>query len=88
MWAPLSQAVTLNLYHQGHENYDNSGKPSEEKTPYKQVQLVKIENGAWEAKLDEDVSFKYYTFTVETAAEHSKLLTLMHIQQGLMEHAV
>lgn len=68
LWAPLSQAVTLNLYHQGHENYDNSGKPSEEKTPYKQVQLVKIENGAWEAKLDEDVSFKYYTFTVENSS--------------------
>ena len=52
LWAPLSESVTLNLYNQGHPNYDNSGSEHLEETPYETHELNQIENGAWEIKLD------------------------------------
>ncbi|PKK85679.1 MAG: hypothetical protein CVV63_04970, partial [Tenericutes bacterium HGW-Tenericutes-8] len=64
LWAPLSQSVTLNLYQQGHPNYNDQGELNDELTPYLQEPLDKIENGAWEVKLTGDYDFKYYTFTV------------------------
>ncbi|BCR36445.1 type I pullulanase [Mariniplasma anaerobium] len=64
LWAPLSQSVSLNLYNQGHPNYDNNGDLNDELTPYQTTQMSKIENGAWEIKLTGDYDFKYYTFLV------------------------
>ncbi len=65
LWAPISQAVTLNLYEQGHPQYDRLGNPSTETTPYATYNLEKIEKGAWEVVVDGDLDGKYYTFTVE-----------------------
>jgi pullulanase len=64
LWAPLSESVTLNLYNQGHPNYDNEGNSSNELTPYQSEPMYKIESGAWEIKLTGDYAFKYYTFSV------------------------
>lgn len=64
LWAPLSQSVSLNLYNQGHPNYDDNGDLNDELTPYETTQMYKIENGAWEIKLTGDYDFKYYTFLV------------------------
>lgn len=64
LWAPLSQDVKLNLYNQNHPNYDNTGNPSNEPTPYQSVTMEKIEFGAWEAIIPGDLTGKYYTFTV------------------------
>ncbi|PKK93626.1 MAG: type I pullulanase [Tenericutes bacterium HGW-Tenericutes-6] len=64
LWAPLSSAVSLNLYHQGHPMYNDQGVANEEKTPYQVESMYKIENGAWEVKLTGDLDFKYYTFSV------------------------
>src|SRR5690606_19628759 len=64
LWAPVSEAVTLNLYNQGHPNYDRLGNPNTETTPYDTVELEKIENGAWEVVVNGDLDGKYYTFTV------------------------
>lgn len=65
LWAPLSKSVTLNLYNQGHPNYDDQGQPHDELTPYQTESLYKIENGAWEVKLTGNLNFKYYTFSVD-----------------------
>ncbi|MBU1141236.1 MAG: type I pullulanase [Firmicutes bacterium] len=64
LWAPLSQSVTLNLYHQGHPNYNAQGELNDELTPYQNETMYKIENGAWEIKLTGDYDFEYYTFSV------------------------
>lgn len=64
LWAPLSQSVSLNLYEQGHPNYDNQGQPNDELTPYRTEPLYKIESGAWEIKLTGSFDSKYYTFSV------------------------
>jgi len=64
LWAPLSTDVTLNLYNQGHPNFNDQGQPSNELTPYRVEDLYKIESGAWEVKLTGNLDFKYYTFSV------------------------
>lgn len=64
LWAPLSQNVTLNLYHQGHPLYNDLGVSSEEKTPYATHELTAIESGAWEVILDENLHETYYTYSV------------------------
>ncbi len=65
LWAPLSQSVTLNLYNQGHPNYNDQGQPNDELTPYQTIPLYKIEDGAWEVKLTDNLDFKYYTYSVD-----------------------
>jgi len=64
LWAPLSSSVTLNLYQQGHPNYNDLGELNNELTPYQTESLYKIESGTWEVKLTGDYDFKYYTFSV------------------------
>lgn len=64
LWAPLSESVKLNLYNQGHPLYNDQGQSNEERTPFQTVDLERIENGAWEAILEGDFNFKYYTFSV------------------------
>ncbi len=64
LWAPISSQVELNLYQQGHPNYDDLGEKNDELTPYESYSLEKIENGAWEITLSKDYLFKYYTYTV------------------------
>lgn len=64
LWAPLSSAVSLNLYNQGHPMYNDEGVQNEEITPYQVEDMYKIENGAWEVKLTGNLDFKYYTFNV------------------------
>ncbi len=64
LWAPLSSEVSVNLYNQNHPNYDNTGNPSDELTPYQTIDLDKIENGAWEAVVPGNLNGKYYTFSV------------------------
>jgi pullulanase len=64
LWAPLSSEVQLNLYNQGHPNYNAQGQKVNELTPYQTEDLYKIENGAWEVRLTGDYSSKYYTFSV------------------------
>ncbi len=64
LWAPLSDAVVLNLYNQGHPDYNDLGQPSSEDTPVMSIPLDRIENGAWETVVTENVDFMYYTFSV------------------------
>ena len=64
LWAPLSEKIVVNLYHQGHPEYDNLGVENEELTPFETYELTPIENGAWEVIVDEELKGKYYTFSV------------------------
>lgn len=64
LWAPISEKVSLNLYHQGHAKYNNLGIASEELTPVRTVEMNRIENGAWEVSIEEDLINMYYTFSV------------------------
>lgn len=67
LWAPITKSVTLNLYNQGHPDYDNNGKPSKELTPYKQIPLKKGEKGVFSVVISGDLSGKYYTYTIDNS---------------------
>jgi pullulanase len=65
LWAPLSEAVAVNIYEQNHSNYDNDGNYIETPdTAIRTESMTQIENGAWEVVLNGDFSSKYYTFDV------------------------
>src|SRR5690625_2672465 len=64
LWAPISEKVELNLYKQGHPNYDNLGNKNNELKPFKTYDMTKIEDGAWEHVINEDLASYYYTFSV------------------------
>ena len=56
LWAPTAKNIVLNLYEAG-----NGG------SPYKYVDMVRGDRGVWSCSAD-DVTGKYYTYTVETVA--------------------
>jgi len=64
LWAPVSQAVSLNIYNQGHPLYNRLGESSEELNPVSTHTMTRIENGVWEVVLEGDYASKYYTFDV------------------------
>jgi pullulanase len=74
LWAPLSQSVSLNLYNQGHPNYNDQGIANNELLPYQVEPLSKIENGAWEVRLTGDYDFDYYTFTVTNNGQSNEVV--------------
>jgi pullulanase len=34
VWAPLARELKVNLYNQGHPNYNDQGQPNNELTPF------------------------------------------------------
>jgi pullulanase len=67
VWAPLARELTVNLYNQGHPNYNDQGQPNNELTPFETLDMTPIGQGAWEAKVTGDYMFKYYTFLVNNS---------------------
>jgi pullulanase len=65
LWAPISDAVTLNLYSKGHRasqlDYDNVAGTD---TPYQTIPMVKGAKGVWETSVQGDLDQVYYTYTV------------------------
>lgn len=53
LWAPTADAVKVNIYNEG-----IGGEM------LKSVDMEKVDNGQWIAKVDEDLSGKFYTFNV------------------------
>lgn len=65
LWAPMSNAVVLNLYTKGHTatQTDDQGNPGTD-TPSQQVPLVKGEKGSWSVVVEGDLDGVYYTYSV------------------------
>lgn len=65
LWAPISQAVSINLYTTGHkandEDYDGNVGTND---AYQVVDLVKADKGVWEVTIDGDLHGVYYTYNV------------------------
>lgn len=64
VWAPLAREMHVNLYNQGHPNYNDQGIPNNELAPFEMLAMAPIGQGAWEARVSGDYMFKYYTFSV------------------------
>ncbi len=67
LWAPLAESVALNIYEQGHPNYNDEGEASVDLTPVTVETMARIENGVWAYTTTTDYSGKYYTFSVNNA---------------------
>ncbi len=65
LWAPVSQAISLNLYEYGHRasETDYDGQAGTD-TPYAEYDLVNIGQGVWEVTVQGDLHGKYYTYDV------------------------
>ncbi|MCK7485131.1 MAG: hypothetical protein MZU97_05945 [Bacillus subtilis] len=65
LWAPLSDAVTLNLYQKGHRasQLDDDGVAGVD-TPYQTIPMVKGAKGVWQVSVTGDLDKVYYTFSV------------------------
>lgn len=65
LWAPLSSAVSLNLYDYGHQadETDYYGQAGTD-TPYAEYDLVKEDKGVWTVTVDGDLHGVYYTYNV------------------------
>ncbi len=61
VWAPISSAVEVNLYHKGH---DTGARSDGEDLPYETHSLSYGEKGMWNITISEDLNGVYYTFNV------------------------
>lgn len=62
LWAPLSNAVELNLYNAGHKT---TSRADGENTPYITHDLTYLAKGVWQVTVPGDLNGKYYTFSIE-----------------------
>lgn len=65
LWAPVSQAVSVNLYEYGHTSgqTDYQGQAGTD-TPYADYEMVQIGQGVWEVTVQGDLDGVYYTYSV------------------------
>ena len=65
LWAPISEAVQLNLYSVGHYAHqeDYQGNPGTD-DPYATYAMVRQDKGVWSITVEGDLDRHYYTFTV------------------------
>ncbi len=60
LWAPISSAVTLNIYDTG----TPAGLPGGTNSPIRTIPMAKDVKGTWIALVDENLHGKYYTYSV------------------------
>ena len=65
LWAPVSSAVSLNLYNVGHparlESFDDVAG---EDDPYETYEMTYVDRGVWEVSVPGDLHGVYYTYEV------------------------
>lgn len=68
LWAPISEAVTLNLYTKGHPAsvLDDQGVAGVD-DPSQTIPMVSGEKGTWQVIVDGDLNGIYYTYSVTNA---------------------
>lgn len=75
LWAPLSDAVVLNLYEKGHTaaQTDYAGVAGVN-TPYATIPMTRGEKGTFEVDVEGDLSGKYYTFSVTNGVRTNEVV--------------
>lgn len=75
VWSPVSQEITLNLYQTGDYMTD--------KEPLEQLKMTKGEKGVWSVLVNEDLSGKYYTYTVKNSAGENEVVDPYALSAGV-----
>lgn len=79
LWAPISKAVTLNLYNSGTTTRDGGASDIPNVTHV----MTKIENGVWEVKLDGNLHDTYYTYTVNNGGVEHEVVDPYAVSGGV-----
>jgi pullulanase len=84
LWAPISDAVVLNLYTHGHTaiQQDNQATPGVN-TPYQTYALSRYQKGTWQVIISGDLEGVYYTFTVTNGNLSSELVDPYAFSTGI-----
>ena len=67
VWSPFGKDLKVNVYDTGTPAMYKELDKTATDTPVKTVDMTYVEKGVWEAKINEDLSGKYYTYSVDTA---------------------
>ena len=75
LWAPISDAITLNLYTFGHtaSQQDYSGITGTD-TPYSTIPMNRIEKGVWEITVNGNLDGVYYTYSVQNGISTNEVV--------------
>ena len=65
LWAPASSEVSVQIYTYGHPTHLGTAQYPGDDTPIKNIPLTLGEKGVWSATVNEDLTGKYYTYTVK-----------------------
>lgn len=65
LWAPASKEVSVQIYSYGHPTSLGNAQYPGDDTPLKNIPLTAGEKGVWSATVNEDLTGKYYTYTVK-----------------------
>lgn len=72
LWAPASRAVSVELYDAGHSTKHETSEHPGQNTPTKSYDLKAGSKGVWSITVDEDLTGKYYTYTVTNGYTKTK----------------
>ena len=70
LWAPASYNVLVELFNYGHPKKLGNEKHPGDNVPFKTEELTYQGNGVWSVTIDEDLTGKYYTYTVNNGLEY------------------
>ena len=72
LWAPLSNTVTLEIYNYGHPTSLGTQEYPGDDTPVQTYQLEKGAQGVWSKTINEDLTNKYYVYSVINGTKEVK----------------
>lgn len=79
LWAPVSQAVVLNLYHDGTTIQDGGTN----NTPYLEIPMNPAENGTFYYEHSTNLHNKYYTYTVTNGEVSNEVVDPYAVSTGV-----
>lgn len=74
LWAPISNAVVLNLYNSGTPESLIDKDSTATDTPYQTIDMEKSVNGTWIASVAQNLHGTYYTFTLTNGISSNELI--------------
>ncbi len=75
LWAPISQAVSVNLYDVGHPSHITSFDGVEgEDTPFETHEMTYVDRGVWEVTVEGDLHGVYYTYDVTNGQQTNEVV--------------
>lgn len=72
VWAPISSKVTVEIFNYGHPSKLGTTKYPGDDSPSASYELVRGEKGVWSCTVNDDLTGKYYTYSVTNSGKEIK----------------